>query len=699
MTNTDQNASPQQQGMTIDQAMAQAHARWEAGQAQHAEMLCRQVLQAWPGHPDALHLLGLMAHAFGNLDAAIDYLRQACRATRPPPVYFANLAEMCRQRGLLAEAEQAGRRAVALDPTLTAGWNNLGIVLQEQGKLDESLACLERVAQMRPDDALARNNIGNTLKRMGRLAEAKAQYEAALALNSGYAEAHSNLAHLLNDLGEADAALASARRAMEANPQLADAYINAIGVENGRRRYPEALRWADALLSFEPMHVGGLTAKATVLRHLDRNEEALAVARLAASAAPDDSDAQNALGEALQALNRPQEAMTAFDKAVQGSGLGVEKAVINRVTLMMEQGDKAGAEQAAKDAIARYPNTAFAWSAISDLKKFAPGDPDIARMEALLRPGGVEARHDRVVLHFALGKAWMDAREPAKAFAHLNEGNRMHRETFAYDAEATDAWLKRVCDAYDEGLYTRLAGAGAQSEAPVFVLGMPRSGTSLVEQILASHPQVHGAGELSHLSRLVDPYGGVGEIPKVLTHELAAELGRAYLNEGERLAGGKPRVVDKMPANFMMVGLIPLILPGARIIHVRRDPVDNCLSCYSKHFAKEQHFTYDQAELGRFYRSYAAMMDHWRELVPTPRYLEVQYEKVVDDLEGQARRMIEFLDLPWDEACLSFDKTRRPVRTASVNQVRQPIFKTSIGRWKPFADQLKPLLDALGGPG
>jgi hypothetical protein len=183
-----------------------------------------------------------------------------------------------------------------------------------------------------------------------------------------------------------------------------------------------------------------------------------------------------------------------------------------------------------------------------------------------------------------------------------------------------------------------------------------------------------------------------------MTPELAGELGKAYLAEVERLAGGKPRVVDKMPANFMMVGLIPLILPGARIVHVRRDPVDNCLSCYSKHFAKEQHFTYDQAELGRFYRSYAAMMDYWRELAPTPRYLEVQYEKVVDDLEGQARRMIEFLDLPWDEACLSFDKTQRPVRTASVNQVRQPIFKTSVGRWKPFSKQLRPLLEALGGP-
>jgi len=188
----------------------------------------------------------------------------------------------------------------------------------------------------------------------------------------------------------------------------------------------------------------------------------------------------------------------------------------------------------------------------------------------------------------------------------------------------------------------------------------------------------------------------VGEIPKVLTAELAAHLGQAYVAELDRLSGGAARVVDKMPSNFLMTGLIPLLMPGARIIHVRRDPVDNCLSCYSKHFAKEQHFTYDQTELGQFYRGYEAVMDHWRKLGPTPRFIEVRYEEVVDDLEGQARRMIDFLDLEWDEACLNFDKTRRPVRTASVNQVRQPIYRTSVERWKPFAKQLKPLLDALG---
>jgi hypothetical protein len=290
----------------------------------------------------------------------------------------------------------------------------------------------------------------------------------------------------------------------------------------------------------------------------------------------------------------------------------------------------------------------------------------------------------------------MDVGEPEKAFAHLNVGNRMHRETFIYDGDATAAWVTGLADVYDEALYARLAGAGVASETPVFVLGMPRSGTTLVEQILASHPKVFGAGELNMMTQLTEPHGGVDRLADRLTSDLAKHLGQTYLDHITALGGGKDRVVDKMPANFLMRGLIPLLLPGARIIHIRRNPVDTCLSCYSKHFASEQMFTYDQVELGQFYRAYESLMARWRERLPQDRYIEVVYEDVVGDLEGQARRMIDFIGLAWDEACLSFDKTRRTVRTASVNQVREPIFTTSIGRWKPFAMELKPLLDALG---
>ena len=228
---------------------------------------------------------------------------------------------------------------------------------------------------------------------------------------------------------------------------------------------------------------------------------------------------------------------------------------------------------------------------------------------------------------------------------------------------------------------------------------MPRSGTTLIEQILASHPAIHGAGELPILPRIAVEIGGVPEGVAALTAERLAPLGDAYAERFGAPPAGKSRWVDKFPGNFAYAGLIRLILPEARIIHARRDPVDVCLSCYTKHFdSPALAFAYDMTELGRYCRDHLALMAHWRSVLPESHFLEVDYEAVVDDLEREARRMLDFLDLPWDPACLEFHRTDRPVRTASVNQVRQPIYRTSAGRWRAHAEQLRPLLQALGVP-
>ncbi|WP_083901561.1 tetratricopeptide repeat-containing sulfotransferase family protein [Azospirillum sp. B4] len=690
------NTQPQTT-MTVEQALGQAHAHWNAGQADQAERLCQHVLALWPGQSDALHLMGLMAHAYGNLDLAIDHLRRACQAPRVPAVYLSNLGEMCRQRGLLAEAEVAARRAVTMDNTLVAGWNNLGIILQEAGKLEDSLSCLERVVALQPNYAEAHNNLGNTLKRMGRLDQARQRYEYALNLAPAYAEAQSNLANLLNDLGRPDDALAAARKAIDLNPRLSDAYINAAAVELGRNRNEDALRWIDALLSYAPLHAGALTVRATALRHLERLEEALADARRAVAAQADNGEAQNVLGEVLQALGQHEEALVAFDKAAKSLGFAPEKALINRGVLFMERGDKAQAKAAFEQVVAQFPRSASAWFNMSDLHRFQAGEPAITKMEALLfGPDPVQSQTDRTALNFALGKAWMDIGDGERAFAYLNEGNRQKRATFTYDAAATSRWLTDIATAFPAATFDKPKSPVAGSELAVFVLGMPRSGTTLVEQILASHPQVAAAGELSALNNLVNQLGPYPQIAPHLTPEILGGLGQRYLDFVRPLAGHRRRVVDKMPSNFLFSGLINLAMPDARIIHVRRDPVDTCLSCYTKLFTREQLFTYDLAELGQFYRGYERLMDHWRAVLPADRFMEVRYEDVVDDLEGQARRLVDFVGLDWDSACLDFHKTQRTIRTASLNQVRQPIFRSSLGRWKPFAAQLAPLLSALG---
>jgi hypothetical protein len=246
---------------------------------------------------------------------------------------------------------------------------------------------------------------------------------------------------------------------------------------------------------------------------------------------------------------------------------------------------------------------------------------------------------------------------------------------------------------FDRNLLEKLQGAGDPSSTPVFVLGMPRSGSTLIEQILASHPQIHGAGETEDLAECLP--AGFPECLSTADASAIREIGRAYLS---RLPQGRQRVVNKLPHNFLRIGLIRLALPNARIIHTERNPLDTCVSCYSKLFTAGQNFSYDLGELGRYYRLYSGLMDHWRSVLPADAMLHVAYEDVVEDLEGQARRLIEYCGLPWDDRCLDFYKTNRTVRTASAVQVRKPLFRSSVERWKKYEAGLGPLLSELLPP-
>jgi hypothetical protein len=308
----------------------------------------------------------------------------------------------------------------------------------------------------------------------------------------------------------------------------------------------------------------------------------------------------------------------------------------------------------------------------------------------------------RIRLNFALAKAYDDLGRFAESFRCMNAGNALKRQRVNYNEARMIEQFDRIHAAFDRTLL-RKKPRGLRSDAPVFVLGMPRSGTTLIEQILASHPAVHGAGELTDFSRLAnricDARGKIRRFPEdaaKLTGKELAGLGEAYLARLRALAPDASRITDKMPANFVYVGLIHLALPQARIIHVRRDPRDTCLSCYSKLFSAPQDFTYDLAELGRYYRQYDRLMGHWRKTLPAGRMLEVRYEDVIDDLETWARRIVDHCGLDWDPACISFHEARRPVRTASASQVRQPIYRTSEGRWRKYENDLEPLLTALG---
>jgi tetratricopeptide (TPR) repeat protein len=684
------------QTLTLAEALTRAHAHWTAGQAGQAEQLCQRVLAVVPGQPDALHLLGLMAHAYGKLDLAISHVQGACNTPQAPATYWANLAEMCRQNGMLAQAEAAGRHAVAGDAKLVAGWNNLGIVLQEAGKFDESRACLERVVQLQPASPEACNNLANTYRRLGHFDLAESHYRRALTLNPDYAQAHSNLAFLLSTQGQFDEAATEARLAIDLHPRLIDAYVNLAEIEMSRHRGDASLRALDMLLAFAPRHPSALVARAKALRQLERLDDALRCAREAVALTPHSADAHHTLAVVLQSLGLTDAALAAYEQAGALPGAVHEDALIGRASLLLEAGRKEEALAGFDAALEAFPGSVRVLASRADARTFTGDDPDIGKLEAYIEQGGARSLTDHISARFALGKAYMDIGDAPRAFAHLDEGNRLKRASFSYDSAATGAWMAQIAQSFTAQRYADFAGSGVASELPVFVVGMPRSGTTLIEQILASHPQVTGAGELSALRLAVGLAGSFPASIAAATRDDLARIGADYLARVTPLAEGRARVVDKMPANFLYAGLIPLILSGARIVHARRDPVDTCLSCYTKLFGGEQRFTFNQTELGEFYRHYDTLMTQLRTVLPPERFIEVDYEAVVDNVEHEARRLIDFVGLPWDDACLAFHANRRVVRTASVNQVRQPIYTTSKGRWKRYAPHLNPLLTALG---
>jgi hypothetical protein len=324
-------------------------------------------------------------------------------------------------------------------------------------------------------------------------------------------------------------------------------------------------------------------------------------------------------------------------------------------------------------------------------------------MEGLARRMDTYADEQQAALHFALGKAYADLGRHAIAFQHLAQGNAIKHRLDEYDERAHLDMMRHVEQVFTADRLRRLRGAGDPSPLPILIVSMPRSGSTLIEQVLASHPRIFGAGELRSLGVAAKTFRGrrveecFPEIAKFLTGEQLRQYAARYVEHLRSLAPAADRVTDKLPSNYLYIGLIHMALPNARIIHARRDPLDTCVSCFAHHFAAKS-FTSDLGTLGRYYRSYEALMSHWRAVLPPGVMLEVQYEELVADFETHARRIVEFCGMDWDPRCLAFYETERPVRTASVTQVREPIFTRSIGRWRDYEPWLGPLMAALDAP-
>jgi tetratricopeptide (TPR) repeat protein len=652
----------------IQGMLGEALGHHQAGRLREAERIYRQVLAIDAQHADSMHLLGMIAYHGGRHETAVEIIRNAIAINRKEASYHCNLGTVLQAQDQLDEAEACYRRALYLKPDWAEVHSNLGNILQSQGKLDEAVACQEHALALKPDFAEAHNNLGNALQAQGKLQEAATSYERALALKPNYATAHNNLGNVLVRQDRIDEAVAHCERALALKPDYADAHDNLGNALQAQGKLEEAATSYERALALKPDNASTHNNLGNVLVRQDRIDEAVAHYERALVLQPDYADAHNNLGVILKQQGN-------FNDAMAHYGL----------------------------AIASMPDHAKAHFNRAEVKGFHPGDADLAALEALADRDDLST-DNALHIHFALAKALEDCGDYVRAFEHLRKGNALKRRQINYDEIAVLKFFERVSNVFDSSLFDHFRGEGDPTSVPVFVLGMPRSGSTLIEQILAGHPQIHGAGELTifekmEASGVFDASGQLLPYPEcvpALDGVTLRRLGESYLAHLPAHAKGKLRIIDKLPGNFLRIGLIRLILPNARIIHTMRDPVDTCVSCYSKLFSDGLHYCYDLAELGRYYRGYSELMTHWRSTLPPGAMLDVSYEDVVDDLEGQARRLIDYCGLRWDDRCVSFHETSRPVKTASAVQVRKPLFRTSIQRWRNYEASLTPLLDELG---
>jgi tetratricopeptide (TPR) repeat protein len=585
------------------------------------------------------------------------------------------------------QAIEAAKRAIAQDETSAALWHDLGSLYQRHGALAESRVAFERAIALEPALASAHNNLGNTLILLGENDRAVESYRHAIAHDPALFPAHANAAAALYALGRTAEALVHARAAVKIDPASRPARVTLAFVEGAVSGYGVALEQIDALLTSGPGDLTALAARSYILLRLERFDEALATAYQGLALAPNFGLLLESLGCALRGLQRFSEAFAAFDRAFE---LGHDRAAILVLKAggQLEIGDLEAAGATLERSLEIAPDLASAWSALTELRSFVPGDPAIAQMEAFLATSpNLRVPEPRMTMHFALGKAYRKAGDGKNAFRHFATGNALKRSTFTYDVAVDERFARDTIAFFTPEMMQRLSGAGDRSRAPIFVVGMPRSGTSLVEQILASHPDVHGAGELLLFERAIAEAGA---------DDMTA-LGQRYIALVDAIAPRDKRVVDKLPSNFRHVALIHLALPRARIIHCMRDPVDTCFSCYTTLFTGRQDFSFDLAEAGRYYRTYDALVKHWPNVLPPGIMLDLKYEDIVADLEGNARRMLAFCDLPWDDAVLRYYETSRPIRTASFRQARQPIYSSSVRAADAYREELQPLIDALAG--
>ncbi|MBF0382037.1 MAG: tetratricopeptide repeat protein [Magnetococcales bacterium] len=661
--NTTNSSTQPQNQLTVAAAYLQAVDHFNIKQYEAADQLCTAIIKAQPNHIDAINLLGVVAQQINRHDLAVEQFSSAIKIADDTELLHYNLGLSLLQLGQIQKGIASLQRAIAIQPAYYEALNSLGYALYGEDRLDEAVKYLQKAISIKPDYLIAYNNLGNVYLAKGEFDKAVDFYQKSLLINSDYSEAHNNLGNALLAQGKLEDAKSSYKKAISINPVYLEAYNNLGNVYKEQGDLLDAVKCLQKAIAIDPQFVQGYFNLANIMGEQGKLDDAVENYRKAIEIKPDFVEAYGNLGNILNDQGKFEEATQYYLQAIKIDPYNINAHV-----------NIAG--------IKRYSSIA-----------------EVDSLKTLLAKS--TTAKEISLLNFAIAKGMFDLQQQSDGIKYYLEGNRVHRGTFEFAIAETKKTFEKFINLFDKDFIDVKKGIGVADATPIFILGMPRSGSTLIEQILSSHPDVHGAGELPYLEEALLQNSAaktVDEIPEMVTAlnvDDAKNIADKYIEYIRNIDSKTKYITDKMPGNFVYIGIIRMLLPHAKIIHSVRCAEDTCFSIFRENFKQFHPYAYDLTELGQYYRLYTKMMAHWHALFPGAIY-DIHYENLTLNQEDETKKLLKYCGLPWDDNCLKFYKTSRNVRTASNYQVRQPMYTSSINGWKPFKKQLKPLIDALG---
>ena len=683
---------------SFTETIQSAFANFQSGNLPEAERICRRILSQDSTQPEALHLLGVICHGLRKHQMATKYLSEAIARNPSEPSYHSNFGAILHALGRPTEARDCFREAVALKPDLTDAHYNLGLALYDLEHYEEATQSFQKALQLNSNYAQAHNNLGMIHKRRSRLHQALECFLAAIRSNPRLAEAHYNAGLVYMEQGLFPQAISHFQHTVRLQPANAEAHCNLGCAFQKVDKIRDSIASLKAALRHNANYAKAHNHLGISLRVVGRVTEAIESYRQAIRLKPDYAEAYANLGLALEAQGQLDDAASSYRKAIELAPDDPDAAAgFASVCDKQRRFEQAySVLRPFLEAPTANINVACVFANLAP--RLARQQEAIALLEHILATQRLPVYRGKMI-HFSLGSLYDGMQLYDRAFAQYKKANDLFSGRF--DTEKFKLAIDELIQVYSKDNIERYPRNSRASQRPVFIVGMPRSGTSLVEQILASHPRVYGAGELEEIQHIVSSLPNVLESTEryplcmsQLSRVAVETLAERYWDSLIRRAPEAARITDKMPENFFHLGLISQLFPKAAVIHCTRNPLDTCLSAYFQIFARGHEYSYNLETLGLYYLQYERLMRHWQEVLDIA-ILDVSYEDLVSESEEVARRMIGFCGLEWDEKCMRFYDTERPVATASYEQVQRPIYKSSLGRSKHYERYLGPLVAIL----